>query len=398
MEYDGSVSEAEKNILLLNIARVADAQPPHFTVTNTVNAQFSFSSTASFMHELFSIGSKNDTSTFSLGASVTEQPTLTLGPVQGEEFVRRSFKPFDSSSYNLFLAQDGAYLTPLLQLTTAEYFLFPECFFPKPPKGCLPTVGKNKPSSDLPSDRESAWRFREFIAYLEELRMNEELEFDFLDYNEPVGGGIAKEAVDQQQIIAAADKGYEWIPSYFSQENTDIEYILVKPRRANIILKNIRGPIREDQKATLRRLRESEPHPDSVILFVLRNCDATVDKGLFRLRNFYETLRFVAAGVGSHPLEMIDREAFIKPKNPELTPLYPEYPLVIGRGSVPPKNAARIIKYNDEYYWVPEGPATKTAFRPKDADKKMFTLLYHLSQMVITDPKVMSPVLTLGGK
>lgn len=392
MEYDQSVSEAEKNILLLNIARVSDSQPPHFTIANTVNAQFSFSSNGSIVHTLFSAGLSSDTTQFTLGATITEQPTLTLGPVQGEEFVKRSFRPFESSVYNIFLSQDGAYLAPLLQLTTTGFFLFHSCFFPKPAEDCPhPIVGRNQPSSLVRSDRESAWQFRKLTEYLDELQKEGSLAFEFLEYKEPVGGVLAQGAVEQAQIIAAADKGYQWIPSHFANREGEVQYALTKPQRANLVLTNIRGPIKEEYKPILRLLRDSEPYPEALILILLKDdVDDTVYKGYFRLRNLYETLRFIAAGVGNYPLSTISKTSFI-----ELKALYPEFPLVVRTGDVVPENAVRAVKYKNKYYWLSDEP---TEYRPRGTDEKMFTLLYHLSQMVMTEPKVFTPVLTLGTK
>ena len=95
--YDETISRLEREMLLLNIARVRNELPIHFTVTTSIAATFDYRVNAGVVGALLNPGA--NTYTFSLGASAAENPTLSIVPIQGEEFTRRILTPMDENKF-----------------------------------------------------------------------------------------------------------------------------------------------------------------------------------------------------------------------------------------------------------------------------------------------------------
>jgi hypothetical protein len=86
--YDETVSRLERELLLLNIARQHQGLPGHFTVTSSIAATFDYRANVGFTGTFLDTPGINSYG-FTLGASAAENPTLSIVPVQGEEFTKR---------------------------------------------------------------------------------------------------------------------------------------------------------------------------------------------------------------------------------------------------------------------------------------------------------------------
>jgi hypothetical protein len=113
--YDQSLSSAQNQMLLLNIARAHRGRPLHFSTVAGIAATFDRRVEASFGAEL-GAGSANDLYLPGLGGSLSENPTLNVVPIQGQEFVRRLLAPLDEHNLAFFHHQgvDTALLLRLL--------------------------------------------------------------------------------------------------------------------------------------------------------------------------------------------------------------------------------------------------------------------------------------------
>jgi hypothetical protein len=103
-QYNKEVLSSEKEMLLYNIAALAEEQSPHFTMVSNISASRSFTSTSTFTftnvrNKLF-LGT--NTSDFQKGSNaygeavatgVTENPTITYLPIQGQDFASRFESP-----------------------------------------------------------------------------------------------------------------------------------------------------------------------------------------------------------------------------------------------------------------------------------------------------------------
>jgi hypothetical protein len=127
IQYDNNVLETEKQLLLLNILRMHDDQPPHFTAASSISATFGISHTGGLTS---SISGTSPASTYAygsgltLGTTVSDSPTITIVPLQGKEFAQRLLKPVDTMFVNTILLQRGGrMLVPMLRLIGRDFLM-----------------------------------------------------------------------------------------------------------------------------------------------------------------------------------------------------------------------------------------------------------------------------------
>lgn len=101
--YDDAVVNAESKQLLINIARAQHHQPVHFTRVSNIAATFDFSANAGATPAL--TGDSGGMLLPLFGGSVSENPTFSIIPIEGEEFMRRLLTPFHQGKLMLLLRQ-----------------------------------------------------------------------------------------------------------------------------------------------------------------------------------------------------------------------------------------------------------------------------------------------------
>lgn len=115
--YDDAITESHSKQLLLNIARAQHHQSIHFTGVSNVAATFDFRFTAGATPAL--TGDASRTILPVIGGSVAENPTISIAPIEGEEFTKRLLTPFHESKLTLLLRQ-GIDIDLLLRLMAQE--------------------------------------------------------------------------------------------------------------------------------------------------------------------------------------------------------------------------------------------------------------------------------------
>src|SRR5215470_2558252 len=95
IEYDRTVTRIEWEMLLLNIARLRDGLPVHFTVTSSIAATFNYQLSAAVAGSYNTGGGMPGffVPSVSVGAVAAENPTLSIVPIQGREFTERVLTP-----------------------------------------------------------------------------------------------------------------------------------------------------------------------------------------------------------------------------------------------------------------------------------------------------------------
>ncbi|MGO9315043.1 MAG: hypothetical protein ACLQDI_20210 [Syntrophobacteraceae bacterium] len=104
IKYDNNVLQSEEELLLLNIVRMHDDQPPHFTVASAVQATFTLSGTGT----VAPIGTTTSAYGVSIGTTISDSPTITIVPMQGKDYSERLLRPIDSHFVNTVFLQQGA--------------------------------------------------------------------------------------------------------------------------------------------------------------------------------------------------------------------------------------------------------------------------------------------------
>ena len=101
--YDEAITSAASKQLLMNIARAHHHQPIHFTGVSNVAATFNFSFSAGGTPALGGLAGPVLMPIF--GESVAENPTISIVPIEGEEFTKRLLTPFQQGKLTLLLRQ-----------------------------------------------------------------------------------------------------------------------------------------------------------------------------------------------------------------------------------------------------------------------------------------------------
>lgn len=118
MSYDKVTSGLLSQQLLLNIARSKHHQPIHFTAVSNIAATFNFQFSAGGSPALTGDSGGMIVPTF--GGSVAENPTITIVPIEGEEFTKRLLSPVQENMVTMLLKQ-GADVDLVLRLLAGEY-------------------------------------------------------------------------------------------------------------------------------------------------------------------------------------------------------------------------------------------------------------------------------------
>lgn len=118
MSYDKVTSGLLSQQLLLNIARSKHHQPIHFTAVSNIAATFNFQFSAGGSPALTGDSGGMIVPTF--GGSVAENPTITIVPIEGEEFTKRLLAPVQENMLTMLLKQ-GADVDLVLRLLAGEY-------------------------------------------------------------------------------------------------------------------------------------------------------------------------------------------------------------------------------------------------------------------------------------
>ncbi len=105
LEYDWTINRIETELLLLNIARTRYHEPIHFTAVSSIAATFDFRVTTG-LTGLLTEGPRSDSLSLTLGSSAAENPTVSIIPIQGEEFTKRLLTPITENTI-FFFGQQG---------------------------------------------------------------------------------------------------------------------------------------------------------------------------------------------------------------------------------------------------------------------------------------------------
>jgi len=99
--YDDAVTDAISQQLLINIVRAHHRQPVHFTGVSNIAATFTFHANAGATPALGGLAGATMLPIF--GGGVSESPTISIVPIEGEDFTKRLLTPFPQSKLTLLL-------------------------------------------------------------------------------------------------------------------------------------------------------------------------------------------------------------------------------------------------------------------------------------------------------
>lgn len=154
VSYDNATKNSIEKQLLLNIARAHRSEPIHFTAISSIAATYKLSFSAGVVGA--ATGENGNLLVPMVGLGVEENPTISIAPMEGEEFTQRLLTPFQEDKLTLLLRQ-GYDVDSLLRLIGAEIHF-------------SQVDGHPRPWTNRPSDREGYEVYRRVMAHLSSIQ------------------------------------------------------------------------------------------------------------------------------------------------------------------------------------------------------------------------------------
>jgi hypothetical protein len=361
--YDDAITESQSKQLLLNIARAQHHQPIHFTGVSNVAATFDFRFTAGATPAL--TGDASRTILPVIGGSVAENPTISIAPIEGEEFTKRLLTPFHETKLTLLLRQ-GIDIDLLLRLMAKELRVSHQ-------DGTI--AYRNNPT-----DKVGYEMFRRVVLHLSAIQDHNSL------YVEPLSieriWTIPADSVTAEGFKALEQ---EYQVNYNRQDKT---YTLRKQVEGGTLITNYDPNLlsREERARLQNENEQGLPHD---VTFDIRPGHYGGDwplKGDFRLRSFNAMLNFLGLSIAEEPEYHVEKDG--------RTPDVAENPvktmdLIVSPSS--PSGLDLAMKSHGQYYAVnTSGPQARW-------NREAFKLLSQLFQMTVTEvPRAGVPSITIA--
>ena len=376
LEYDRAVGQVEAEMLLLNIARSRHFLPQHFTGVSSVAATFEFQANAGLTHTFVSPGP--DSLGLSFGGSMAERPTMTIVPIQGEEFTSRILTPFDESRVT-FMFQQGVEPAIILRLMASGIQ--------------ASGYGESAFYRNMPYFEEEYREFRRRVMHLSSLNLLRELQVTPLIFEETValplstrsGSGDMVRGLDK--IIDALDRGYA-----IGGVNEEPALTIRRRVTGRTVITNY-DPMQLPNEERRLLHEEAQRYPRNYILIDIRPDGPGGDyplHGFLVIRSFNKIMRFLANGIAADPEFQVGPDE----RTGEVV-LNPVSTLDIVEADSRPDNAAFSVKFENRWYSIAKASNEDGKLDPWNLGT--FRVLAQLYQMTVTDiSKTPTPAITIA--
>jgi hypothetical protein len=361
--YDEAITDAISKQLLINIARAHQHQPIHFTGVSNIAATFDFRVSAGATPALTGEASRGLMPIF--GGSIAENPTISIVPIEGEEFTKRLLTPFQETKFLLLLRQRYD-IDLLLRLMTQELRIREN--------------GQEVAYRNTPADQKGYEMFRRVVTHLSAIQDQNQLHAEPLVYNRT--WTIPANSVTAEGFQALQK---EYLVTYNQKDNT---YTLRKQVLGRTLITNYDpDTLSPDERARL--IDETEEGHLNDVYFDIRPGHIGGDyplKGDFRLRSFNRILHFLGRSLEEEPEYHVDKD----PRTPAVHE-NPVNTMELLLSDSAPSGADLSIQSHGKYYAVnTTGPLARW-------NREAFQMLYLLFQMTITEvPRVGVPSITIA--
>lgn len=363
MAYNEATSDVLSKQLLVNIARARHHQPIHFTGVSNIAATYNFQFNAGATPAL--TGSSGGLMMPLFGASVAENPTLSIVPIEGEEFTKRLLTPFQETKLSMLLRQ-GADIDLVLRLLAGELRMHNQ--------GNEEIAYYNRPS-----DRRGYPLFRRAVSHLSSIQDRNGL------YVEPL---MFRRRWSMPTEMVTAD-GFQKLQQEFSVEYDASARLhrLAKTVIGRIVITNY-DPNTLSNEERMSMNDEAEKSPANEIPVDIRSGHPGGEypfKGQFRLRSFANVLSFIGRGMAEEP-------EYDVPPDPRTPPVSenPVHTVELLESDSRPDGAGLSAEYLGHHY----------AIRPETGypwNQEGFRMLSQLFQMTVTDlPQIGVPSITIS--
>lgn len=370
LEYDRTVSYVEADLLLLNIARARYHRPVHFTGVSSVAATFDFRTDVGIRG---GIGHAVDPSEYPLGleygVSVAENPTITIIPITGEEFIRRILHPISENTLKS-LTYQGYELNMLLRLMARGFSI-------EESDGRHLVINR-------PSEGEGFIEFRRRVLHLAGLDKDRHLYIEPLLFDDTQT--LYVRPPDPREIVDATEKGYRW-----QMDPKTGAHTVVRPTVGRLLISNYdsrRLPNEERRRLHLEAIQ----YPESQILIDIRPGYPGGEyplRGTLILRSINNIIGFIGRNFEE------DREFAVAPDPRTQTPVRnPVHTLEVIESATKPDGIEFAVQFEGQWYSLKKYVAGQDT--ASNWNQEAFAVLSHLFQMTVTDlSKVPTPAITI---
>jgi len=363
LAYDEAITDAISKQLLINIARAHHHEPIHFTGVANVAATFDFRITAGATPTL--TGEHGRTLMPLFGGSIAENPTISIAPIEGEEFTKRLLAPFQESKLTLLLRQ-GVDIDLLLRLMANELRLKHQ--------------GEEIAYRNRPSDKDDYEMFRKVVLHLSAIQDANRLYAEAMTFERT--WTIPAESVTAEGFAALEQ---QYLIAYLPEQRA---YMLRKPVSGRILITNYDpATLPSDERIRLHETADQRPAND--VSFDIRPGHIGGEwpmRGDFRLRSFNAMLNFLSRSVDDEREYDVDKD--LRTPSVAENPVHTMELLISDRA---PEASALFVRSHGRYYAVNgEGPLGRW-------NREAFKLLTQLFQMTVTEvPRSGVPGITIA--
>ncbi len=327
LAYDEITSTLGQKLLLLNIARISQGHPVHFTVAASIAATFDWTTSIGAGG---TIAESTGTNLFDFvfGASASENPTFQIIPISGNDFSEQILEPFDEIAFQFHVFPKNGNIDQILRLMV-DGFVF------KKPDGSHARTVENDPRRLREYEM-----FRRIVMHLHWLNEHRKLFIRPLVFDKVVLDGLK---VPPRGQDLGQETGITWTLK------PDGTYLVTRLTAGRLVITNYDPLAMTDDE--LFRLNETlKRNPKGHVFVDIRSDGPGGDfpiRGTLKLRNVFQILKFVANG-----LEFA-REFDVAP-DPRTGKIgdNPRATLQINIASSPPAADVALMRYRGKYYSV----------------------------------------------
>jgi hypothetical protein len=281
--YDEVTKALDEKLLLLNIARVANQEPVHFTSTSSIAATFNWTTTLGAGGQVTESGKGTNFLNLNIGGSASENPTFSISPISGKEFTERVATPFQDTIFE-FLVFQGGKINQAMRLMSAGIEV-------QKPDGRFVRFIENDPRR--PTEYEE---FRRIAAHLQWLNDNRQLFVRPLVFDETLIADF-KNTPSAGDINSGFNMGLRW------RQKPNGNYELRRLKGGRVIVANFDPmALTDQQRAALDEKIKKNPSGFAYLDIQPNGPGGNFPiQGAIKLRSMFQILNFIATGIRIAP-------------------------------------------------------------------------------------------------
>ena len=280
--YDEVTRTLDEKLLLLNIARVSNYEPVHFTSTSTIAATFNWTATLGAGGQVTESKGTNFLN-LNIGGSASENPTFSISPISGKEFTERVATPFPDTIFE-FLVFQGGKISQAMRLMGAGIEV-------QKPDGRFVRFIENDPRR--PSEYEE---FRRIAAHLQWLNDNRQLFVRPLVFDETLIADF-KDTPSAGDINSGFNMGLRW------RQKSSGHYELTRLEAGRVVVANF-DPMALTDQQRLELDEKIKKNPSGFVYLDIQPNGPGSNfpiQGAIKLRSMFQILNFIATGIRIAP-------------------------------------------------------------------------------------------------